>query len=224
MNCVIIAGGRLDTSRAGGRLDTSRPWYLQIQDLLKTADLVIAADSGASHLKKSGYLPHVIIGDLDSIDPDTLAFFQKNQVPVQAHPSRKNSTDTELCLEYARAKGATRITLLAATGNRLDHTLANILLLLPLADAGISARILDEKNEVQVVTDRVELTGAPGDLVSLIPITPTVRGVTLKGLSYPLENHTLVMGNTLGISNVLSGSTAQISIRSGTLLVVRSRD
>jgi len=215
MNCVIIAGGTLDTTRS---------WSRQIQALLKTADLIIAADSGAGHMRKSGYLPHVIIGDLDSIDPDTLAFFRKNQVPVYAHPSRKNSTDTELCIEYARAKGATRITLLAATGTRLDHTLANILLLLPLADAGIPARILDEKNELQVVTDQVDLTGTPGDLVSLIPLTPTVRGVTLKGLSYPLENHTLVMGSTLGVSNFFSGSTAQISIRSGTLLVIRSMD
>ena len=217
MNCVIIAGGRLDTTG-------TRSWCLQIRDLLKTADLIIAADSGAGHLKKSGYLPHVIIGDLDSIDPDTLAYFQKNRVPVHTHPSRKNSTDTELCLEYARANGATRITLLAATGSRLDHTLANILLLLPLADAGIPARILDEKNELLVVTDRVDLIGTPGDLVSLIPLTPTVRGVTLKGLSYPLENHPLVMGSTLGVSNFFSGSTAQVSIRSGTLLVVRSRD
>jgi thiamine pyrophosphokinase len=217
MNCVIIAGGTLDTTR-------TRSWSRQIQALLKTADLIIAADSGASLMKKSGYLPHVIIGDLDSIDPDTLAFFRKNQVPVHSHPSRKNSTDTELCVEYARENGATRITLLAATGTRLDHTLANILLLLPMADAGISARILDEKNELQVVTDRVDLTGTPGDLVSLIPLTPTVRGVTLKGLSYPLENHTLVMGSTLGVSNFFSGSTAQISIRSGTLLVVRSMD
>ncbi len=217
MNCVIIAGGTLDATRTPS-------WSRQIQALLKTADLIVAADSGASHLKKNGYLPHVIIGDLDSIDPDTLAFFRKNQVPVYAHSSRKNSTDTELCIEYARAKGATRITLLGATGTRLDHTLANILLLLPLADAGISARILDEKNELQVVTDRADLTGTPGDLVSLIPLTPTVRGVTLKGLSYPLENQPLVMGSTLGVSNFFSGSTAQITIRSGTLLVVRSRD
>lgn len=217
MNCVIISGGTLDENRTPS-------WSRQIQVLLKTADLIVAADSGASHLKKNGFLPHVIIGDLDSIDPDTLAYFQKNQVPVHAHSSRKNSTDTQLCIEYARSKGATRFTLLAATGTRLDHTLANILLLLPLADAGIPARILDEKNELQVVTDRVDLTGTPGDLVSLIPLTPTVRGVTLKGLSYPLENHTLVMGSTLGVSNFFSGTAAQIFIQSGTLLVVRSKD
>ncbi len=217
MNCIIIGGGRLDTAR-------TRSWSLQIQALLKTADLIIAADSGAEHMKKTGYLPHVIVGDLDSIDPDTLNFFRKNRVPIQSHPSRKSKTDMALCMDYAQAKGATHITLLAATGTRLDHTLANILLLMSLADAGISARIMDEKNEICVVKNRVDLTGTPGDLVSLIPLTPTVQGVTLKGLSYPLENQTLVMGNTLGISNFFSASCAQIFIRSGTLLVVRSVD
>jgi thiamine pyrophosphokinase len=94
----------------------------------------------------------------------------------------------------------------------------------PLADAGISARIVDEKNEIHVVKDRVELTGTPGDLVSLIPLTGTVRGVTLRGLSYPLEGHTLTMGTTLGISNYFSESRAYISVASGTLLIVRSVD
>jgi thiamine pyrophosphokinase len=166
----------------------------------------------------------VIIGDLDSIDPDTLTFFQKKKVPVQPYPSRKDRTDMELCLDYARAQGATHITMLAATGTRMDHTLANVMLLVPLADAGISARIVDEKNEIHVVKDRVELTGTPGDLVSLIPLTGTVRGVTLRGLSYPLEGHTLTMGTTLGISNYFSESRAYISVASGTLLIVRSVD
>ncbi len=217
MNCIVIAGGRLDPAR-------TRTWHRHIHRLLKTADLIVAADSGAGHLKKTGYLPHVIVGDLDSIDPDTLTFFQKSKVLIQSYPSRKNRTDMELCLDYAQDRGATHITMLAATGTRLDHTLANILLLAPLADAGIHVRIMDAHNEICLVKDRLELSGNPGDLVSLIPLTPTVTGVTLTGLSYPLKDHTLKMGATLGISNFFSGSVAQISIRSGTLLVIRSMD
>jgi thiamine pyrophosphokinase len=217
MNCIVIAGGRLNAAR-------TRTWHQCFFSLLETADLIIAADSGARHLKGSGYLPHVIVGDMDSIDPDTLAFFQKNKVPIQSHPRRKTQTDLELCLTYATEQGAKKITILGATGTRMDHSLANILLLLPLAKAGIPARIMDSNNEIQMVTDRLEMTGTPGDLVSLIPVTPTVRGVTLQGLSYPLEDHTLEMGTTLGISNYFSESWAQIKIRSGTLLVIRSMD
>ncbi|EMS79626.1 thiamine pyrophosphokinase ThiN [Desulfotignum phosphitoxidans DSM 13687] len=217
MNCIVIAGGRLDPAR-------TRTWHRHIHRLLKTADLIIAADSGAGHLKKNGVLPHVIVGDLDSIDPDTLNFFKKNKVPVQPYPRRKNRTDMELCLDYAKNRGATHITMLAATGTRLDHTLANVLLLVPLADAGICVRIMDAHNEICLVKDRLELSGNPGDLVSLIPLTATVTGVTLTGLSYPLRDQTLRIGTTLGISNFFSESAAQISIKSGTLLVIRSMD
>lgn len=217
MNCIVIAGGRLDPAR-------TQTWHRHIHRLLKTADLIVAADSGAGHLKKNGYLPHVIVGDLDSIDPDTLHFYQKNKIPVLSYPRRKNRTDMELCLDYAQKKGATHITMLGATGTRLDHTLANILLLVPLADAGIHVRLMDAHNEICVVKDRLELTGNPGDLVSLIPLTPAVTGVTLTGLAYPLRNHTLKMGATLGISNYFSESVACISMASGILLVIRSMD
>ncbi len=156
MNCIIIAGGRLDASR-------TRTWYHRFYSLLKTADLIIAADSGARHLKGSGYLPHVIVGDMDSIDPDTLEFFQTNNVLIQSHPRRKNQTDLELCLAYAKEHGAEQITILGAIGTRMDHSLANILLLLPMAKAGISARIMDTNNDIYVVTDRLVMTGTPGN-------------------------------------------------------------
>jgi thiamine pyrophosphokinase len=217
MNCIIIAGGILDPARR-------MTWYRRLDMLLEKADLIIAADSGAGHLKKLGKAPHVIIGDLDSIDPGTLAFFQAKKIPIQSHPPRKNQSDMELCLAYALDKGADHITFLAATGARLDHTLANILLLTQAAEAGVSARILDVQNELFVVKDRLEITGTAGDLVSLIPASRKVEGVTLEGLAYPLCNQTLVMGSSLGISNYLAGPKALISIESGTLLVARSMD
>ncbi len=217
MKCIIIAGGILDPARG-------LTWYRRLNTLLETADLIIAADSGAGHLRKLGWAPHVIIGDLDSIDPGTLAYFKGKKIPIQSHPSRKNQTDMELCLAHALEQGADHITFLAATGSRLDHTLANILLLIQTANAGISARILDVQNELFVVKDRLEITGTAGDLVSLIPASRKVEGVTLEGLAYPLCNHTLVMGSSLGMSNYLAGPKALITIESGTLIVARSMD
>jgi thiamine pyrophosphokinase len=217
MNCLIISGGTLDPAR-------TLTWHRHLDTLLKQADLIIAADSGARHLLNAGCLPHVIVGDLDSIDPRTLRFFKEKKVPVHSHPSRKNQTDTELCLSYALDRGADRITFLAATGTRMDHTLANILLLTRTADAGVRARILDAQNELFLVKDRLELTGDPGQLVSLIPISDKVTGVTLKGLGYPLSNHTLFRGSSLGVSNYFSETNAVISIKSGTLIIARSMD
>ncbi|MEE4363707.1 MAG: thiamine diphosphokinase [Desulfotignum sp.] len=230
MKCIIIAGGSLYT---GGSLsDSSRPqetgrkarWEQRLEHLLSTADLIIAADSGATHLMELNRLPHIIIGDLDSIAPRALHFFKKKGVDIRTHPTRKNQTDTQLCLAHALDQGADDITLLAATGTRLDHTLANIFMLTHLTDAGVQARILDPHNEICLVKDRLELSGNPGDLLSLIPVSPRVEGVTLQGLAFPLENHTLYLGSSLGISNYFMEKKTVISIRSGILIAARSTD
>jgi thiamine pyrophosphokinase len=211
MNCIIVASGNLVAGR-------------RIKRLLKEADLIIAADGGATHLRQLNIHPHVIIGDMDSIPPDTRQFFEKNFTPILPHPSRKDNTDTDLCVEFAIKKGATAITLVGVTGHRLDHTLANIFLLRRLADLGVEARILDENNEIHLVTDRLKLKGEKGALLSVIPVSENVTGLTLKGLEYPLENASISMGASLGISNYFRNTSATISIATGVLLVIKSRD
>lgn len=230
MKCIIIAGGSLDTGETTG--DSSQPqvlgwkasWKQRLDHLLATADLIIAADSGARHLMKLNLLPHIIIGDLDSIAPPALDFFKGKGVKVLTYPARKNQTDTQLCMVHALEQGADDITFLAAAGTRLDHTLANIFLLADLADIGIPARIMDARNEIHMVQERLELAGTPGDLLSLIPVSRKVEGVTLQGLAYPLENQTLFRGSSLGISNFFKEKKAIISIRSGTLIAARAAD
>jgi len=211
MNCIIVASGNL--------LFTP-----EIKGLLAGADLIIAADGGAAHLKQADISPHVIIGDMDSILPDTRQYFEKNLTPIITHPSRKNQTDTELCIEFAIKKGATCITLLGVTGHRLDHTLANIFLLRKLADLGVESRIIDANNEIYLVMDRLKLKGKKRDLLSVLPISEKVTGLTLTGLEYPLENATISMGSSLGISNYFNETLATISIASGILLVTKSRE
>jgi len=211
MNCIIITSGNL--------LFTPR-----IKRLLKKADLIIAADGGATHLHKMDIAPHVIIGDMDSIHPDTRCFFEKNLIPIIPHPSRKNQTDTDLCIEFAIKKGATIITMLGVTGHRLDHTLANIFLLRKLSGLGIVSRILDANNEICLVRDHLELTGKRGDLLSVLPISDKVTGVTFTGLEYPLENAAISMGSSLGISNYFKATRVTISVSTGLLLVIKSRD
>ncbi len=230
MKCIIIAGGSLNTGET--IRDSSQPpgmdwktgWKQRLDHLLATADLIIAADSGAGHLMKLNLLPHIIIGDLDSIDPPALDFFKEKGIKVLTHPARKNQTDTQLCMVHALEQGADDITFLAAAGTRLDHTLANIFLLANLADAGIQARLVDARNEIHLVQGRLELAGNPGDLLSLIPVSRKVEGVTLQGLAYPLENQTLFRGSSLGISNCFKGKKAIISVRSGTLIAARAAD
>ncbi|MCA1795172.1 MAG: thiamine diphosphokinase [Desulfotignum sp.] len=217
MKCIIIAGGTLD-------IDRKMEWKQHVADLLASADLIIAADGGAGHLLQLGCLPHIIMGDLDSIAPKALQFFQKKGINIQPYPVRKNRTDTELCMVHALDQGADDITFVAATGTRLDHTLANIFLLARLADSSIRARIIDAHNEIYLIRDRLILAGKPGDLISLIPVSDRVEGVIVQGLAYPLDGQTLAMGSSLGVSNYFTQKKAVISIRSGTLIAAKSVD
>ncbi|WP_022664385.1 thiamine diphosphokinase [Desulfospira joergensenii] len=221
MKCIIIAGGLFEPDPTrGGKLDR----------LVKKADLIIAADGGANHLRSLDITPHFIIGDLDSIHPETRNFYEKKKVEFIRYPSRKGNTDTDLCVDFSLEKGASDITLAGMTGQRLDHTLANIFLLRRMADLKVTARIIDGHNEIYLFTcsnprgDSLELEGRPGEFLSVIPISERVEGVTLKGLEYPLDNHTLEFGSTLGISNCYKDRKAVISITNGSLIITKSTD
>jgi thiamine pyrophosphokinase len=211
MKCVIIANGDLEYSE-------------KIIGIIREAGLVVCADGGIRHLKVLGLLPHIIIGDFDSALPEDKLYFKEKKIKFVSHPSRKNETDTELCVSWALLNHATDITLLGVTGTRLDHTLANVFLLKKLTELCIPARIIDKHNTIHVITDQIELKGRPGDLLSLLPVAEKAAGITIKGLEYPLVDATLEMGSSLGISNVFKETTVLVSVREGILMVIQSKD
>lgn len=211
MKCVIIANGDLE-------------YTSEITKTIKNAQLIISADGGARHLRALNILPHVIIGDFDSIHKKDYTFFQKKQVKIINFPLKKDYTDTQLCVSYALEHEASDITLFGVTGSRVDHTIANIFLLKRVAELNIPARIINRHNEIYIVTNHLELKGHPKELLSIIPVTPDVTGVTLTGLEYPLHNAHMKMGESLGISNVFNEAIASISIASGMVIVTKSKD
>ena len=211
MKCVIIANGDLE-------------YTSDILRVIKDAQLIISADGGARHLRALNILPHVMIGDFDSILPKDKQFFKEKQIKTLFFSSKKNHTDSELCVSWAIENNATDITLLGVTGTRLDHTLANIFLLKKLAEQNIPARIINKNNEIHIVTNFLELKGRPKDLLSIIPVTKKVTGITLKGLEYPLVNATIEMGSSLGVSNRFKKAVASVSIEKGILIVTKSKD
>lgn len=211
MKCVIIANGDLDYTD-------------DIVRVIRGAQLIICADGGARHLRALNILPHAMIGDFDSVLLDDKKFFQEKQVRTITYSSKKAYTDSELCVSWALENNATDITLLGVTGNRLDHTLANIFLLKKLAGQNIPARIINKHNEIHMITDFIKLDGQPGDFLSVIPVSETVTGITLDGLEYPLVKATMEMGSSLGVSNSFKETSASVSIEKGILAVIKSKD
>lgn len=210
MKVVVVASGDLDPMDGA--------W-------LDRADLVIAADGGARSLDRLGRRPDRLIGDLDSVEPSLVERLASSDVMVDRHPLDKEASDTELAVEVALEGGATEVVLLGAFGgSRVDHQLANVLLLTDPALAGRNVRAVWAWAQVRAIRDGelLVLGGAVGETVTLLPVGGDVTGVTTDGLRWPLEAATLRMGRSRGLSNEVASVPASVRIEVGTLLVVET--
>ena len=186
-------------------------------------DIIIAADGGADLCHQWDVLPHVLIGDLDSISPALLAPYEAEQVNIIRHPSRKDETDLELALRHAHQNGVDQIDILGALGRRWDMTLSNIMLLTAPFLRDIRIRIIGDREILFLLHEKATATlrGQVGDGLSLIPLSH-VKGVTLTGSAYLLDNDTILAGSTWGLSNLFSSDVVNIKIISGLLLVIHT--
>ncbi|MEA5085192.1 MAG: thiamine diphosphokinase [Lachnospiraceae bacterium] len=187
--------------------------------------MVVCCDSGMRHAFKLGIIPNVIVGDFDSADISIINYFKSKNIPFSEYPTHKDETDIELGLDEAIKMGATDITIIGGIGSRMDHTMANCHLLLYLLKNGINARMVNENNEIQVIEKKAQISGKKGDLISLIPLSMKVMGITTKGLEYPLYNAVLTIDDRLiAVSNVMLDTVAEVTIEEGYLFVMRCRD
>lgn len=190
--------------------------------LFSVADLVIAADGGTRHVLHYGITPHVIIGDLDSVDLQTLAIMQERGVEIVRYSAQKDETDLELAVLLAIERGATEIRILAALGGRPDMHLANHLL---LAHHGLHAchiAMLDHGWEIRMIHTLLRLQGNLGQRVSLLPLGD-VEGISTTGLRYALHDESLLGDAVRGVSNEFAATNAEIHVRSGRLLIFIER-
>ncbi|MFL7867711.1 MAG: thiamine diphosphokinase [Anaerolineales bacterium] len=207
---VIFANGQLPDLEAA-------------RALLRANDYIVAADGGANHLMEMGILPEIVIGDLDSVDEDTLFELTNAEVKIEQYPEDKDETDIELALRYAVDLRPSAILIVGALGGRLDQTLTNLSLLTDPTLPGIDIRLDDGVEQVFFCRKQADIHGRSGDIVSLIPWHATVEGVTTEGLQWPLYSETLYPDKSRGVSNVMLTDEASIHIRSGLLLIVRRR-
>ena len=192
---------------------------------LAAADVIVAADGGAQTIDRFGLRPDLVVGDLDSIDLDLLERLRSQGVAVEKHPADKDASDAELAIDRARDLGADRIVLLgAAGGERLDHELANVLLLADPRYAALDLRLVRGSSTVRSLHPggRIELDALDGDLVTLLPVGGDARGVRTIGLRWALDGAELALGRSRGLSNEVVATPASVGLDHGTLLVVVS--
>jgi thiamine pyrophosphokinase len=188
-------------------------------------DTLIGADSGARFLVQHGLRPDIAIGDFDSVSDSDLAVIREQSAKtIACDPIDKDFTDTEMAFRLALDLKPQEVILLGALGTRFDHSLANVHLLALADELGIRATIVDQHNRITLANRLTTVQNRGFANVSLLPLTSKVTGITLRGFQYPLEEATLTIGMSLGISNVLIEETGVLSYREGKLLIIQSRD
>jgi thiamine pyrophosphokinase len=204
---IVVAGGDPVDPAAVGDLPAGVP--------------VVAADSGIDHALRLGLAVTVAVGDFDSVTAEGLATVEAAGAVIERHPPAKDRTDLDLALDRAVALGAGQVIVVGGHGGRLDHFLANALLLTAPRYAGVSIEARMGWARLHVVRDRLVLAGEPGDLVSLLALNGPAAGVTTTGLRWALESAVIEPGSSLGVSNELTARTAAVTVRRGTLVVVQ---
>jgi thiamine pyrophosphokinase len=207
MEALVFAGGDAVDAR----------WVPALPD----PALVVAADSGLAHAHALARAVDLVVGDFDSVDPAHLDDAIAAGARVERFPADKDATDLELAIDAAHREGATRATVLGTGGGRLDHFLANALLLAAPRWSDLEIVALVGPARITVVRVRAELPGAPGSLLTLLPLGGPVDGVTTSGLRWPLRGERLDPGTTRGVSNELTEPVATVSLDAGVLLAVQ---
>ena len=187
--------------------------------------LVIAADSGFDTARAAGHAVDLLVGDMDSVSATGLGEARSAGTEIQQHPVDKDATDLELALRAALRRGAESIVVLGGGGGRFDHSIGNALLLsAPFLD-GTDIRWEREHETVMraLAGQPVTLNGRAGDLVSLLPASGTVTGVTTEGLRWRLDDAVLEMGTSRGMSNEMTGAGASVAVAAGVVLIVHDR-
>ena len=214
VTACIVAGGRV----------TDGP---RVRAILHDASFIIAADRGIRTCMDLDVTPRLCIGDFDSVSHDDLQRARALGWPIEEHPAEKAATDGELALDAAVRYGATKITILGALegADRVDHAIANVLLLAREDLRRLDVRLVDEMREAFLIRggEASAVTGDRGDFVSLLPLSGQDAVVSTWGLKYDLTGVSLAHGATRGMSNELVWRRAEIHVASGQLLVMQER-
>ncbi len=181
----------------------------------REGDLVIAADGGYTHLKSLGIEPDVLLGDFDSLE-----ILPQHRHMIR-HSPVKDDTDMALAAAYAQQQGCRRFLLYGGLGGRLDHTLANLQLLMGLARGGAEPYLIGGGNIITAVAcGRVCFGAQARGMISVFCLSEPARDVWEHGLKYSLSGDTLTCDITRGVSNEFTGQESSVEVHDGTLVIL----
>lgn len=203
--CVIVGGAAI------GR-------YEEIKKYLHPGDYNIFCDNGLRHLEALGIEPDLIIGDFDS--------HAVPRLPVETIflPREKDDTDSVYAVREALKRGFKDFLLIGVVGDRIDHSLGNLAILLKLDSLGLKGLIVDDYSEMEIISKETAEIGPEFPFFSVLNISGTARGITIENAKFPLKGGEIDCEYQYGVSNEpLPGKTSRVKVNEGRLLLVRDR-
>ena len=191
-------------------------------------DLVVAVDGGFAHLQDAGVVPDAVVGDFDSLG------YVPDAGDVRRFPAEKDESDMELACRIAREAGCDEVVLYGCLGRRLDHTIANLQVMLGCARAGVHVCAVDDDCAVAVlhaangkpaelafsaIPPEVFDNGMYANYISVFALGGTAHGVWERGLRYSLDGVAMNDDRSWGLSNEFCGEPALIRVEEGGLIV-----
>ena len=215
-SALIISGGKIEKSIAISVLNSN------------VYDIIVAVDGGLMFAKEIGIVPDVIIGDYDTAGTELLNQYRDNGSSriITLNPA-KDSTDTDEAFDFCIFSGIKKIDVIGGCGDRYDHTLSNFFILKKAYEAGVEAVIHTELSEIFIIKEGYTFHKNPEyKYYSFIQFDGPALGVTLKGFKYPLDRFDFDTNKTyrLGVSNEMIEDIASITIESGTVIAIVSRE
>ena len=201
--CVIIGNANINN-------------YDIVKKYLSTNDFYIFCDGGLKHREALNIEPNLIVGDFDSHPNPNLP------IETIVLPCEKDDTDTVYAVKEAVSRGFSNFLLIGVIGERFDHSLGNISILLMLDSLGKTAKIIDDYSEIELVSQSPAFIEDSFSYFSLLNITGKANGICIENAKYNLENGTINCDYQYGVSNeVLSGKTAKVTVNNGELLLIK---
>lgn len=203
--CIILANG-----------EPPKKFVIDFLDK-KGYSTLICADGGSNSALKLDLIPDYIIGDLDSIKPETYDYFYDKCKIIKIRS--QNDTDVEKCLKFAINQKFEEAILIGATGERLDHTFCNLGIVLKFFNK-IKIKILHKKSLLEAYTGKIILTAIPGEIISIYGFDEKTK-IKSAGLKYPLKNISLPFGKKESTSNVATRKKVELEIKNGKVFIIR---
>ncbi len=189
------------------------PSAARLRRLVSRPASIVCADGGANKALLTGYVPNLVVGDLDSLDnrTDLPPTSEIVRVPSQAN------TDFEKTLDVMLDRGMDNFLVTAFSGGRIDHTLANLIIAFEYSRK-CHIVLADEEYVIFPVTETLGERIPLGTTVSLIAMVDETV-ITTDGLEFELSKAVLPKGGH-GVSNRSAAEDIRIVVREGGLLVM----